>query len=148
MRPLLCHRSLLLFSLVLLWDLQALQFVKQLGDSLHNFRSQRNGQPLQLVYVIGPPYSQSGKLQAHDFGPEDLKTLSDSVDGFSLMTYDYSSPYSPGPNAPLTWVHSTIKLLLGDGGKSLANKIFVGINFYGNNYILAEGTLFLSSHLF
>ncbi|XP_021851704.1 uncharacterized protein [Spinacia oleracea] len=117
----------------------ALQFVKQLGDSLHNFRSQRNGQPLQLVYVIGPPYSQSGKLQAHDFGPEDLKTLSDSVDGFSLMTYDYSSPYSPGPNAPLTWVHSTIKLLLGDGGKSLANKIFVGINFYGNNYILAEG---------
>ncbi|XP_021760336.1 chitinase domain-containing protein 1-like [Chenopodium quinoa] len=117
----------------------ALQFVKQLGDSLHNVRSQRNGQPLQLVYVIGPPYSESEKLQAHDFGPEDLRTLSDSVDGFSLMTYDYSSSYSPGPNAPLTWVHSTIKLLVGEGGKSLANKIFVGINFYGNDYVVAEG---------
>lgn len=126
------------FIVVLLWDLQALQFVKQLGDSLHNVRSQRNGQPLQLVYVIGPPYSE--KLQPHDFGPEDLQTLSDSVDGFSLMTYDYSSPY-PGPNAPLAWVHSTIKLLLGAGGKSLAKKILVGMNFYGNDYVIAEGML-------
>lgn len=115
----------------------ALQFVKQLGDSLHNVRSHRNGQPLQLVYVIGPPYSE--KLQAHDFGPEDLQALSDSVDGFSLMTYDYSSHYSPGPNAPLEWVHSTIKFLLSVGGKRLADKIFVGINFYGNDYVIAEG---------
>lgn len=134
-----------MFILVFLWDLQALQFVKQLGDSLHNVRSHRNGQPLQLVYVIGPPSSE--KLQAHDFGPQDLRTLGDSVDGFSLMTYDYSSPYNPGPNAPLAWVHSTIKLLLGAGGKSLAKKIFIGINFYGNDYVIAEGMLFSLSSL-
>ncbi|KAL2892037.1 Chitinase domain-containing protein 1 [Bienertia sinuspersici] len=115
--------------------IMALQFVKQLGDALHNVN--KNGQSLQLVYVIGPPNPEM--LQVHDFGPEDLHTLSDSVDGFSLMTYDYSSPYNPGPNAPLTWVHSTVKALLGAGGKSLANKILIGINFYGNDYVIAEG---------
>ena len=126
--------------------MQALEFVKQLGDSLHNVRSHRNDQPLQLVYVKGPPNLE--KLQAHDFGPEDLRTLSDSVDGFSLMTYDYSSPYSPGPNAPLNWVHSTIKAVLGAGGKHLANKILVGVNFYGNDYVIAEGMLSLYLRFF
>lgn len=97
-------------------------------------------QRLQLVYVIGPPYSE--KLQAHDFGPEDLKSLSDAVDGFSLMTYDFSGPRRPGPNAPLKWVHSTVQLLLGpssNGARSLAHKIFVGLNFYGNDFSLSEG---------
>lgn len=115
----------------------ALQFIKQLGDALHNVNSRRDSQPLQLVFVIGPPYSE--KLEAHDFGPEDFQTLGESVDGYSLMTYDYSSPYSPGPNAPLKWVHSTIELLLGTDRKNLANKIFVGINFFGNDFVIAEG---------
>lgn len=92
------------------------------------------------MFVIGPPYSE--KLEAHDFGPEDFQTLGESVDGYSLMTYDYSSPYSPGPNAPLKWVHSTIELLLGTDRKNLANKIFVGINFFGNDFVIAEGMLF------
>ncbi|XP_057532477.1 uncharacterized protein LOC130810430 isoform X2 [Amaranthus tricolor] len=115
----------------------AVQFVKQLTDALHNVNSLGNDQPLQLVYVIGPPYSE--KLQPHDFGTEDLQSLGASVDGFSLMTYDYSNSYIPGPNAPLNWVHSTIELLLGTGSKNLANKIFVGLNFYGNDFVVAEG---------
>lgn len=115
----------------------ALQFIKQLGDALHNVSSNRSGKHLQLVYVIGPPRSEN--LQVHDFGPEDLRILSESVDGFSLMTYDYSSPYSPGPNAPLKWVHSILEQLLGVSRKSLANKIFVGINFYGYDFLMAEG---------
>ncbi|KAL9245411.1 hypothetical protein vseg_019070 [Gypsophila vaccaria] len=115
----------------------ALQFVKQLGDALHEVRSQRSGQQLQLVFVIGPP--QSEKLQAHDFGPEDLLDLSDSVDGFSLMTYDYSSAYSPGPNAPLLWVRSVIELLLSASSKTLAHKVLVGFNFYGYDFDLTEG---------
>ncbi|CAO2835505.1 unnamed protein product [Amaranthus hypochondriacus] len=115
----------------------AVQFVKQLADALHNVNSHGNDQPLQLVYVIGPPYSE--KLQPHDFGTEDLQSLGASVDGFSLMTYDYSNSYSPGPNAPLKWVHSTVELLLGTGNKNLANKVLVGLNFYGNDFVLAEG---------
>uniref|UniRef100_A0A7C9DC39 Chitinase domain-containing protein 1 n=1 Tax=Opuntia streptacantha TaxID=393608 RepID=A0A7C9DC39_OPUST len=114
----------------------ALQFIKQLGDALHNVSSNRSGKYLQLVYVIGPPRSENP--QPYDFGPVDLQILNESVDGFSLMTYDYSSPYSPGPNAPLKWVHSTLELLSA-GSKSLANKIFIGINFYGYDYLMAEG---------
>lgn len=97
-----------------------------------------NKQPLQLVYVIGPAHTE--KLQEHDFGPKDLKTLGDAVDGFSLMTYDFSGPQNPGPNAPLKWISSTMELLLGstsNGVRNLAHKIFLGLNFYGNDFILS-----------
>nr|XP_016480474.1 PREDICTED: chitinase domain-containing protein 1-like isoform X1 [Nicotiana tabacum] len=118
----------------------ALKFIKQLGEAMHSVHLERNGKTnLQLVYVIGPP--RTDKLQEHDFGPEDLQALSDAVDGFSLMTYDYSSPYNPGPNAPLKWIRSTLHLLAGAGskGRRLAEKIFVGINFYGNDFVLSKG---------
>lgn len=96
-------------------------------------------QKLEFVYVIGPPHSE--KLEAHDFGPEDLQSLSNAVDGYSLMTYDFSNPRSPGPNAPLNWIRFSLKqLLLGGKGSSSAHKIFLGINFYGNDFILSRGT--------
>ncbi|KAJ6872983.1 Rhodanese domain-containing protein [Populus alba x Populus x berolinensis] len=119
---------------------KALQFIKQLGHAMHSVSSSRNGkQYLQLVYVIGPPYSE--KLQPHDFGPEDLQSLSDDVDGFSFMTYDFSSPHNPGPNAPLKWIRFTLQILLGNSGaRALANKIFLGINFYGNDFVVSEGS--------
>ncbi|XP_024020949.1 chitinase domain-containing protein 1 [Morus notabilis] len=119
----------------------ALQFIKQLGHALHSVISEGNDKlPLELVYVIGPPHSE--KLQAHDFGPDDLQSLGDDVDEFSLMTYDFSGPHNPGPNAPLKWISSTLELLRGSNRKGvwgLAHKIFLGINFYGNDFILAEG---------
>lgn len=103
---------------------------------------------LQLIYVIGPPHSE--KLQQHDFGPEDLKSLADAVDGFSLMTYDFSNPHSPGPNAPLKWIRSTLQLLRGTTSNSvrtLGRKIFLGINFYGNDFILSGGMTLLRIHM-
>ncbi|KAL5792256.1 hypothetical protein ACOSP7_000850 [Xanthoceras sorbifolium] len=119
----------------------ALEFIKQLGYALHSVTSVRNNkQHLQLVYVIGPPYSE--KLQVHDFGPQDLQSVGDAVDGFSLMTYDFSGPNNPGPNAPLQWIRLTLQLLLGSPSsrvQSVGWKIFVGINFYGNDFILSEG---------
>lgn len=120
---------------------QALQFVKQLGDALHSIRSEKvSGQKLQLVYVIGPPSSE--KLQPHDFGPKDLETLSKDVDGFSLMTYDFSNPHKPGPNAPLEWIQIILRILLGasaNRAQNIAPKIFLGINFYGNDFSLSKG---------
>ncbi|ESR58112.1 hypothetical protein CICLE_v10020231mg [Citrus x clementina] len=120
----------------------ALEFIKQLGNALHSVNSVRNRkQHLQLVYVIGPPHSE--KFQPHDFGPVDLQSLSDAVDGFSLMTYDFSGPHNPGPNAPLKWISFTLQLLLGSPGigtRSLARKIFLGINFYGNDFVLSEAS--------
>lgn len=106
--------------------------------------ARNNKQRLQLVYVIGPPHSE--KLQKLDFRPEDLGSLSDAVDGFSLMTYDFSGPQNPGPNAPLKWIDSTLQLLLGatsNSAGSIVHKIYLGINFYGNDFILAEGISFL-----
>lgn len=94
----------------------------------------KNERSLQLIYVIGPPHSD--RLQEYDFGPRDLQSLSDAVDGYSLMTYDFSNSQNPGPNAPLKWVHSTMKLLLADRSQKLSQKIFLGINFYGNDYVL------------
>lgn len=105
--------------------------------------SRNDKQQLQLVYVIGPPHSE--KLQKHDFGPEDLQSLGDAVDGFSLMTYDFSGPQNPGPSAPLKWIRSTLQLLLGTTGntaRSPAHKIYLGINFYGNDFVLAGGISF------
>lgn len=64
------------------------------------------------------------------------------MDGFSLMTYDFSSPRNPGPNAPLKWISSTLKTLLSgthDGVPSPSHKIFLGINFYGNDFVISEG---------
>lgn len=126
----------------LLLHAQALQFVKQLGDALHSVSSENtSGQKLQLVYVIGPPSSE--KLQAHDFGPKDLETLSEAVDGFSLMTYDFSNPHNPGPNAPLKWIQIILQILLGgasaNSAQNIAPKIFLGINFYGNDFSLSKG---------
>lgn len=95
---------------------------------------------LQLLYVIGPPHSEMFK--EYDFGPEDLRTLGDVVDGYSLMTYDFSSPQNPGPNAPLKWIDSVMQLLLGStdsSSQTLAQKIFIGINFYGNDFALSGG---------
>lgn len=120
----------------------ALQFIKQLGKALHSVSSMINADHyLELIYVIPAPRSQS--LAEQDFGPQDLKELSDSVDGFSLMTYDFSGPQNPGPNAPLPWIRSCLHLLLGDnaqdGSHKHAHLIFLGINFYGNDFILSQG---------
>ncbi|CAM8987498.1 unnamed protein product [Rhodiola kirilowii] len=118
----------------------ALGFIEQLGEALHSITSRRTKKKLQLFYVIGPPHSD--KLQEYDFGPNDLQSLSEAVDGFSLMTYDFSSPQNPGPNAPLNWIRSTLQLLLGSSNANARNsghKVFLGINFYGNDFMLSGG---------
>lgn len=120
--------------------IMALQFIKQLGEAMHSECLESSNQKrLELVYVIGPSYSDT--LQPHDFGPGDLRNLGNIVDGFSLMTYDFSLPHNPGPNAPLMWIRSTLRFLLGSNNKDrrLSEKIFVGINFYGNDFELSGG---------
>jgi spore germination protein YaaH len=42
---------------------------------------------------------------------EHMQQLSKHVDGFSIMTYDYSVS-GPGPNAPLTWQEENVKGLI------------------------------------
>jgi len=122
--------------------LQALQFVKQLGEALHSISSKSSNRHLELIYVIPAPRMQ--ELSNQDFGPEDLLQLADSLDGFSLMTYDFSGPQNPGPSAPLKWVQHSLTTLLSAKGSSPSGNhsrmIFLGINFYGNDFLLSRGT--------
>uniref|UniRef100_A0A0E0JLA0 Chitinase domain-containing protein 1 n=1 Tax=Oryza punctata TaxID=4537 RepID=A0A0E0JLA0_ORYPU len=119
---------------------RALQFVKHLGKTLHltslNLSTHHH---LKLIYVIPAPRMK--ELNNQDFGPEDLLQLADSVDGFSLMTYDFSGPQNPGPSAPLSWIQYSLKALLAaKGSPSLGHShmIFLGINFYGNDFLLSK----------
>ncbi|OEL19991.1 Chitinase domain-containing protein 1 [Dichanthelium oligosanthes] len=118
----------------------ALQFVKQLGEALHSISSKSSNRHLELIYVIPAPRMQ--ELNNQDFGPEDLLQLADSLDGFSLMTYDFSGPQNPGPSAPLKWVHQSLTALLSARGSSRnhSRMIFLGINFYGNDFLLSRGS--------
>lgn len=124
--------------------LQALDFVRVLGQELHSMKGTHlySGGPPQLIFVIPPP----GKLKdPASFTSSDMAYLSDAVDGFSLMTYDFSSPYSPGPNAPLSWVQQCLQLLFPGGPKEGEaksdgrGKMLLGVNFYGNDYIVPQG---------
>ncbi|KAH9308819.1 hypothetical protein KI387_036730, partial [Taxus chinensis] len=130
----------------------ALQFLEELGSMLHTTKLADLAGNLQLVFVISPPNSIQSDLDM--ITTDDIARLSDYVDGFSLMTYDFSSAYRPGPNAPLDWVRACLQFLLPDSvvkqqinGKmdiqttkdKLAGKILMGINFYGNDYVLPKG---------
>ncbi|PKA64229.1 hypothetical protein AXF42_Ash009449 [Apostasia shenzhenica] len=116
----------------------ALEFIKQLGQSMHSVNSLRNSNHLELIYVIPAPHSQN--LAEYDFGPQDLRELSGFVDGFSLMTYDFAGPQNPGPNAPLSWMRSSMQLLLGGDhdGVNRSHMIFLGINLYGNDFVISQ----------
>ncbi|CAL4955852.1 unnamed protein product [Urochloa decumbens] len=118
----------------------ALQFVKELGEALHSINSISSSHHLELIYVIPAPRMQ--ELSNQDFGPEDLLQLADSVDGFSLMTYDFSGPQNPGPSAPLKWIQHSLTTLLSAKGSSRnhSRMIFLGINFYGNDFLLSRGS--------
>ena len=67
-----------------------------------------------------------------DFSEELFDILYDRIDGFSLMTYDFSNSENPGYNAPIDWVEKSIRKLTKEREKR--KKIFVGLNFYGNDY--------------
>ncbi|KAL5648133.1 hypothetical protein ACJX0J_042488, partial [Zea mays] len=103
----------------------ALEFVKQLGEALHSVNSKSSSHHLELIYVIPAPRMQ--KLNNQDFGPKDLMHLADT---------------NPGPSAPLKWIHHSLAALLSAKGSSHSNShsrmIFLGINFYGNDFLLSR----------
>jgi chitinase domain-containing protein 1 len=64
----------------------------------------------ELILAVPPVAAADSKrvsLSKHHFD-----RLSKRVDGFSLMTYDYTAGGAPGPNAPLPWMEKNLKELL------------------------------------
>jgi chitinase domain-containing protein 1 len=54
------------------------------------------------------------------------------------MTYDFSGPNQPGPNAPASWVKKCLQNLPKSKGGAASN-VLLGLNFYGNDFILPQG---------
>uniref|UniRef100_A0A336M8I1 Chitinase domain-containing protein 1 n=1 Tax=Culicoides sonorensis TaxID=179676 RepID=A0A336M8I1_CULSO len=88
---------------------------------------------LQFILVVPPSRKETVEL----FTPEHFEKLYPHVNGFSLMTYDYSSYQHPGPNAPIDWVRNAVEFICPDSTPNLAekrSKILLGLNFYGNDF--------------
>jgi len=88
-----------------------------------------------IIVVIPPPLHHNdvkGMIEEEDFD-----RMSDSVDYFSLMTYDYSSPQRPGPNSPIDWVRKCVETL--DPQSYHRSQILLGLNFYGYDYTSEGG---------
>lgn len=91
---------------------------------------------MTCVLVI-PPAVAAGSGQPGMFGREDFEKLAPVVDGFSLMTYDFSSPGRPGPSAPLPWMRDCVQQL--DPHSQWRQKILLGLNLYGLDFSTQGG---------
>ncbi|CAG2196463.1 CHID1 [Mytilus edulis] len=88
-----------------------------------------------LILVIPPPVYASD--QAGMFGKKEFDKLAPVIDGFSLMTYDFSNPQRPGPNSPILWMKQCVEAI--DPKATDRKKILLGLNFYGNEYHAGGG---------
>uniref|UniRef100_A0A3B3ZT33 Chitinase domain-containing protein 1 n=1 Tax=Periophthalmus magnuspinnatus TaxID=409849 RepID=A0A3B3ZT33_9GOBI len=82
---------------------------------------------LDCILVIPPSIAGQPGM----FGPEEFEELALAVDGFSLMTYDYSSSRS-GPSSPLPWVRDCVMQLAPTS--QWRHKILLGLNLYGLDF--------------
>uniref|UniRef100_H3DF66 Chitinase domain-containing protein 1 n=1 Tax=Tetraodon nigroviridis TaxID=99883 RepID=H3DF66_TETNG len=85
---------------------------------------------LDCILVIPPSVTSTG--QPGMFGREEFEELAPVVDGFSLMTYDYSSGAKPGPSSPLPWVRDCVLQLAPT--TQWRQKILLGLNLYGLDF--------------
>jgi len=47
--------------------------------------------------------------------------------------------FSPGPNSPIDWMKSCVETLEPDPLSPTRKKILLGLNFYGNDFVLGSG---------
>ena len=105
-------------------------FIKDLSDALHK--------ESKLLYIVIPPAISHEDKAAEKrivFSSQDFNDLKDIADGFSLMTYDYSSNAGTmGPNAPIEWMRKNVEYLT--DAPEYRKKILMGLNFYGIKYTI------------
>lgn len=102
---------------------------KELAHLIRHVCETLNSKKLECILVIPPSVTSAG--QPGMFGPEEFEELAPVVDGFSLMTYDYSSSRS-GPSAPLPWVRDCVMQLA--PSPQWRHKILLGLNLYGLDF--------------
>jgi chitinase domain-containing protein 1 len=62
-------------------------------------------------------------------------SLSNDVDYFALMTYDYSNENNPGPQSPINWITKEVRRLCNNN----CNKLLIGMGFYGIDFDMSNG---------
>lgn len=102
-----------------------LNFVKAVADAF-------TLEGLDTILVIPPRRGRN-----LPFSDDHFNELYDHVTAFSLMSYDYSNPRRPGPNAPLAWIEDSVRTIAPNEKKRA--KILTGLNFYGNQYSESGG---------
>ncbi|QQP41391.1 Chitinase domaincontaining protein 1like, partial [Caligus rogercresseyi] len=123
------------------WSQLGGQARKELSDVLKRVSKVVRSNGLLIVLVIPPGVydnNEKGFFEKNDF-----QGLVHSFDYFSLMTYDYSNPHRPGPNAPIAWMRKCVELIDPEG--THRSKILMGLNFYGLAYT-AQGGHHLLGH--
>ncbi|XP_035274721.1 chitinase domain-containing protein 1 isoform X5 [Anguilla anguilla] len=89
-----------------------------------------DGFTLEMWSQLGGSKRNSG--QPGMFGRKEFEQLAPVVDGFSLMTYDFSSPGRPGPCSPIPWVRECVLQLAPQ--TQWRHKILLGLNLYGMDF--------------
>uniref|UniRef100_A0A2A4K9T6 Chitinase domain-containing protein 1 n=1 Tax=Heliothis virescens TaxID=7102 RepID=A0A2A4K9T6_HELVI len=108
---------------------KSVKFIQQFGLEMSE-------EDLSLILVY-PPYRG---YPTDEFFIQAFNDIYPYVEAVSVMTYDFSSPQKPGPNAPLYWVRLCLeKLVDNDENPSKRSKILLGLNFYGNSYTANGG---------
>ncbi|XP_068617773.1 chitinase domain-containing protein 1 [Battus philenor] len=103
---------------------------------VQNFGLEMNEDDLKLILVY-PPFRG---YPSDEFFVQAFNEIYPYVEAVSVMTYDYSNPQKPGPNAPLQWMRLCVeKLLNNDDSAEKRSKILLGLNFYGNSYTANGG---------
>uniref|UniRef100_G1RBW7 Chitinase domain-containing protein 1 n=1 Tax=Nomascus leucogenys TaxID=61853 RepID=G1RBW7_NOMLE len=105
-----------------------IHMLTHLAEALHQARL--------LALLVIPPAITPGTDQLGMFTHKEFEQLAPVLDGFSLMTYDYSTAHQPGPNAPLSWVRACVQVL--DPKSKWRSKILLGLNFYGMDYATSK----------
>uniref|UniRef100_UPI00358F012E chitinase domain-containing protein 1 isoform X2 n=1 Tax=Myxine glutinosa TaxID=7769 RepID=UPI00358F012E len=124
-----------------LWSQLGGQKRSELVHLLAHLAESNHNAGLKTIVVIPPPIT--AEQTAGMFGQRELDKLASLVDGFSLMTYDYSNPARPGPNAPLQWIRACVLSL--DPQGIWREKILLGLNLYGMLYSPASGEPLIAS---
>ncbi|XP_024842772.1 chitinase domain-containing protein 1 isoform X2 [Bos taurus] len=101
-----------------------IHLLTHMAEALHQARL--------LVFLVIPPAVAPGTNKLGMFTNTEFEQLAPVLDGFSLMTYDYSTAQPAGPNAPLPWVRACVQVL--DPKSKWRSKILLGLNFYGMDY--------------
>ncbi|XP_023937231.1 chitinase domain-containing protein 1 [Bicyclus anynana] len=91
---------------------------------------------LSLI-IVYPPFRG---YPSDEFFIQAFNEIYPYVNAVSVMTYDFSNPQKPGPNAPLYWMKLCLEKLIGnEENPSKRSKILLGLNFYGNSYTANGG---------